>query len=127
MKGNCKELNKISHKETLLIYNVLRDLGLKASTRGTTLINKAIQFVVINEDDFIVIDDIYQLVADFYQNISVMQVQAYINYAIKHRNETKCENNFSKIFGFTYDEYFFSNKNLIEEIANIIRIKTMNM
>ena len=23
MKGNCKELNKISHKETLLIYNVL--------------------------------------------------------------------------------------------------------
>lgn len=122
MKGKYQELNKINHKDTLLIYNVLRDLGLKASTRGTTLINKAIQFVVINEDDFIVIDNIYQLVADFYKNISVMQVQSYINYAIKNRNETKCENNFSKIFGFDYDEYFFSNKNLIEEIANLIKI-----
>lgn len=125
MKGNCKELNQINHKDTLLIYNILRDLGFKSSTKGTTLINKAIQFVIINEDDFIIIDSIYKLVANFYKNINVMQVQAYINYAIKHRNEDKCENNFSKIFGFEYDEYFFSNKNLIEEIANLIKLKSI--
>lgn len=124
MKGNCNQIRKINHKDCILIYNILRDLGLKSSTRGTTLINKAIQFVVTSADNFIIIDDIYKLVANYYNDINVMQIQAYIHYAIKHRNETKCKNNFKEIFGFEYDEYFFSNKNLIEEIANIIKYES---
>ena len=33
--------------------------------------------------------------------------------------------NFEKIFKYSYDEYFFSNKNIIFEIANIIKLESI--
>lgn len=120
MKGKCSETNQISRTDIIRIYNILRDLGLKCSTKGTTLINKAVQFVFISSSDFIVIDNIYKEIANYYKDINVMQIQSYIKYAIKNRDEEKSRKNFYKIFGFEYDEYIFTNKCIIEEIARII-------
>ena len=121
MKGICEK--KINPKITLLIYNILRNLGLYSNTKGTTIINKAIQIVILNDDEFFSIEDIYESLTNYYQDMTIMQIRDSIRYALKHRNEIKCENNFENIFGFEYDEDFFTNKRIIEEISNIIKLE----
>lgn len=123
MKGICEK--KINPKVAILIYNILRNLGLYSNTKGTAIINKAIQIVLLNDNEFFSIDSIYNTLTNYYQNMSVMQIRDSIRYALKHRNETKCENNFETIFGFEYDEDFFTNKKIIEEIANLIKLESI--
>ena len=124
MKGSCKR--NLNSKFIILIYNILRDLGFKSSTIGTRIINKAIQIILIYDfDEFININEVYRLVTEEYPSLNVNKVQAYINYAIKNRNSEKSENNFEKIFNYSYDDYFFSNKNIIFEIANIIKLESI--
>ena len=57
--------------------------------------------------------------------MTITQIRDSIKYALKHRNEIKCENNFKNVFGFEYDEEFFTNKKIIEEIANIIKLESI--
>lgn len=123
MKGICEK--KINPRITILIYNILRNLGLYSNTKGTAIINKAIQIVLLNDNEFFSIDEIYNTLTNYYQNMSVMQIRDSIRYALKHRNEIKCENNFETIFGFEYDEDFFTNKKIIEEIANLIKLESI--
>lgn len=123
MKGICKK--KINPKITILIYNTLRNLGLYSNTKGTAIINKAIQIVILNDDEFFSIEDIYESLTNYYQDMTIMQIRDSIRYALKHRNEIKCEDNFENIFGFEYDEDFFTNKRIIEEIANIIKLESI--
>ena len=121
MKGICEE--KINPKITLFIYNTLRNLGLYSNTKGTTIINKAVQLVILNDDEFFSMEDIYESLTNYYKDMTITQKRDSIKYALKHRNEIKCENNFKNIFGFEYDEDFFTNKKIIEEIANIIKFE----
>ena len=46
-----------------------------------------------------------------------------ISNSILNRDIQKSKANFESLFNYEYDEYFFSTKNFIEEIANVIRIK----
>ncbi len=41
-------------------------------------------------------------------------------YALNSRQEEKTIENFERIFNFKYDRYYFTNKNIVEEIARII-------
>lgn len=124
MKG--KSNKTLNSKYILLIYNILRDLGLKSSTIGTKIINKAVQIILIYDfDEFMNIQDVYKLVAQEFSSFTPNKVQSYINYAIKNRIEEKSKENFEKIFKYSYDEYFFSNKNIIFEIANIIKLESI--
>lgn len=124
MKG--KSNKTLNSKYILLIYNILRDLGLKSSTTGTKIINKAVQIILIYDfDEFMNIQDVYKLVAQEFSSFTPNKVQSYINYAIKNRIEKKSKENFEKIFKYSYDEYFFSNKNIIFEIANIIKLESI--
>lgn len=120
MKGDNTTIVKISPKDIIAIRNILRDLGLNTSLKGTTLINKAVQLVIISNIDFIVLENIYESIANYYNNINTTQIKMSIKYALDHRNEAKCIKNFEKIFGFEYDEFYFTNKTIIEEIARII-------
>ena len=124
MKG--KSNKTLNSKYILLIYNILRDLGLKSSTTGTKIINKAVQIILIYDfDEFMNIQEVYKLVAQEFSSFTPNKVQSYINYAIKNRIEEKSKENFEKIFKYSYDEYFFSNKNIIFEIANIIKLESI--
>ena len=67
MKGICEE--KINPKITLFIYNTLRNLGLYSNTKGTAIINKAIQIVLLNDNEFFSIEEIYNTLTNYYQNI----------------------------------------------------------
>lgn len=110
----------INPKTTITIFNILRDIGLNTSHRGTKYINKAIQLLLTSNNDIFVLENIYICIANIYNNTSPKQVKNDISYALKSRNEIKSKHNFEKIFHFEYDPYYFTNKIIIEEISQII-------
>lgn len=121
VKNYNKTNNLISSKATILIYNILRDLGLIPTLKGTKLLNKAIQIVIKSNDEFIIFEDIYKEIALNYMEFNSVQIRNVIKYAIDTRNEQKSMANFEKIFGYKYDKYYFTNKIIIEEIARVIK------
>ena len=121
IKDCTKTNNLISSKNSILIYNILRDLGLIPTLKGTKFLNKAIQIVINSDNEFIVFEDVYTQIALKYTNFNGAQIRNAIKYAIDNRNEQKSIANFEKIFGYKYDSYYFTNKIIIEEIARVIR------
>ncbi len=113
----------ISPKQIITIFNILRAIGLNTSHRGTKYINKAVQIVTVANNDIVVIENVYKIIANLYDNITPKQVKNDISYALNCRQEEKTIENFERIFNFKYDRYYFTNKNIIEEIARIIMKK----
>lgn len=113
----------IKPKQIMIIFNILRDIGLNTSHRGAKYINKAVQILIISDNDLIKIKDIYSIISNFYGNITPKQVKNDISYALNSRAEEKTEKNFEKVFGFEYDQYYFTNKTIIEEIARIMKLE----
>lgn len=122
MKG-LKEKTKINSKQVITIFNILRSIGLNTSHRGTKYINKAIQILMVADNDIVVINDVYKKIAKIYGNITPKQVKNDISYALNTRIENKALENFKRVFGFEYDSYYFTNKNIIEEIVRIIKLE----
>lgn len=115
-----KSNNSISPNQVLTIFNILRSLGFNTSHRGSKFINKSVQLVVSYDTDIIILEDIYSKIAENYINVTPEQIKNDIYYAINSRNTKKSIQNFESIFGFEYDAYYFTNKNIIEEIAKVI-------
>lgn len=119
------QITKLNNQSYIKSRNILRSLGINVAHKGCIFLICAIQIVVTNNYDYIVLEDIYSLIAKKYKNTNIYQIKNTIKYAIDHRIEEKAINNFEKIFGFEYDEYFFTNKNIIEEISNIIQLESI--
>lgn len=113
-------MNMVNPKQVIQIYNILRDLGLNTTLKGTKLINTAIQLVIKSDNEYIVLKDIYKTISQNHYKSTPKQIENYIAYALNSRIEEKSQKNFEKIFGFEYDSYYFTNKIIIEEIARII-------
>lgn len=111
----------ISSKEIITIFNILRSIGLNTTHRGTKYINKAVQIIIANDSDIVIINNIYKDIANIYGNITPKQVKNDISYSLNSRIEEKTIKNFEKIFGFEYDNNYFTNKTIIEEISRIIK------
>ncbi len=123
IKNFTKTNNLITSKNTILIYNILKDLGFIPSLQGTKLLNRDIQIVIKSNNEFIVIEDVYNQIASNYLKFNSVQIRNAIKYAIDSRNEQKSIANFEKIFGYKYDRYYFTNKIIIEEIARVVKYK----
>lgn len=118
------ELNKNTQKLIFRIRNILRLLGLNPSIKGTILLNKAIRVILekkISEDYFIG-NEIYIELTKYYKELSFIQVKTYIQYALDNRDINKSKKNFEKIFGFEYDNYYFTSKRFLEEICGVLLI-----
>ena len=113
----------IKPKQIITIFNILRDIGLNTSHRGTKYINKAVQILITTDNDIIKAKDIYNSISNYYDNITPKQVKNDISYALNSRLEEKAEKNFEKVFGFEYDQYYFTNKTIIEEIARVVKVE----
>ena len=111
--------NKITPLQVLTINNTLRSLGLNTSTLSAKLLNKAIQYVIINDIEFINLTEIYTYLGEKY-NMNVNTIKNNINNALTNRNKTLSKKNFEKIFGYEYSEEIFTPKYFIDEIRNII-------
>lgn len=121
IKNSLKTNNLINSKNSILIYNILRALGLNTTLKGTKLLNKAIQIVLNSNDEFIVIEDVYSQLTLNCKSLNGVQIRNAIKYAINNRDAQKSKNNFKQIFGYQYDDYYFTNKTLIEEIARVVK------
>lgn len=119
MKANSNLV--ISPKQIIVIFNILRDIGLNTSHRGTKYLNKAIQILIITNQEIFIAKDIYKYIAKSYGNTTPTQVKNDISYSLNNRIETKTIKNFERIFGFEYDQYYFTNKNIIEEIVRVVK------
>ena len=105
----------------ITIYNILMELGLSPSLKGTKLLIQAIQIVVNSNNEFIIFENVYKNIANKYDNLNSTQIRNSIKYAIDNREDQKSITNFKKIFGYDYNKYYFTNKNIIEEISRIIK------
>lgn len=119
-------MNKVNPKQVIQIYNILRALGLNTTLKGTKLINTAIQIVIKSDNEYIVLKDVYKNISKNYYKSTPKQIENFIAYALNSRIEEKSRKNFEKIFNFEYDEYYFTNKTIIEEIARIIKIESVS-
>lgn len=117
---------KIGSKQVITIFNILRSIGLNTSHRGTKYINKAVQIILMADNDIVIINNVYENISHIYGNITPKQVKNDISYALNSRNEEKTVQNFQNVFGFEYDSYYFTNKSIIEEIARIIKVEFIN-
>ena len=113
----------IKPKQIITIFNILRDIGLNTSHRGTKYINKAVQILITTDNDIIKAKDIYNSISNYYSDITPKQVKNDISYALNSRTEEKAQKNFEKVFGFEYDQYYFTNKTIIEEIARVVKVE----
>lgn len=123
MEDRVQANNVINNKSTIVIYNILRELGFIPTLKGTKFLIKVIQIIINSENDFIVFEDIYKIIAMQYSTSKQTQIKNSIKYAIDNREEKKSINNFEKIFGYEYSPYYFTNKTIIEEIVRVIRLK----
>lgn len=104
----------------LIIYNILRQLGLRPNHNGTKFAIKAIQ-LILDSNNIIKIKNIYEDISKTTNSFTPEQIRISIKYAIDHRNEQKSMQNFKKIFNYDYDEEIFTNKDFLEEIVNILQ------
>ncbi len=103
----------------IIIYNAMRKLGFRPNNCGTMFILRAVQLAK-QENDFIILNNIYIELAKESEKFSPNQIKIAIKYAIDHRNQQKTKYNFEEIFGYEYDEEIFTNKDLIEELARVL-------
>ena len=116
-------MNEVSQKlspiQILQITNTLRSIGLKSSHIGTKLINKSIQYILINNFDFFTLEEIYSYLNNIY-NFNERTIKSNINNAITNRDIKKSKDNFQKVFGYEYDSYTFEPKSFLEEVSRTI-------
>ena len=89
IKNSLETNNLISSKNVILIYNVLRALGLNTTLKGTKLLNKAIQIVINSNDEFIVIEDVYNQLTLNFKSLNGIQIRNAIKYAIEMSKNQK--------------------------------------
>lgn len=114
-------VNSISPTQVLSINNKLRSLGLNPALKGTKFINKAIQLLIISDNEFYILEDIYNEIATDYPSFNSAQIRNAIKYSLDHRNENLSIKNFERIFGFEYDGFYFVNSIFIDELARVIK------
>ncbi len=86
MKNQITKLNSQSYIKS---RNILRSLRINIAHKGSIFLICAIQIIVTNNYDYIVLEDIYSLIAKKYKNTNIYQIKNTIKYAIDHRIEKK--------------------------------------
>lgn len=117
MDNNCKVIKSSKYYK---INSTLRLLGLSTSINGTKLIRKCIYNIINSNNDFYILEDIFQEIILNYPELNSKQIRSEIGYALNSRNERLSKKNFEKIFGYEYDSFIFTPKSFIDEIVNII-------
>lgn len=106
----------------LQIKNTLCSLGLNPSIKGTKYLNQVIQYILKNNIEFIILDNIYIELSEKYK-LNINTLRANINYALVKRNKSLTSKNFKRIFECEYDETYFEPKVFIELILEILSTK----
>ncbi len=101
-------------------FNLLKQLGIKTSLKGTRFMLDAISITIHYENEYFDLENIYKKLSSKY-DLSTSYIKWAIKYALDTRNINLSKKNFEKIFGYEYNEYSFTNKELIQEIVRVIQ------
>ncbi len=107
-------------------FKILKQLGFKTSLKGTKFIIDAISIVANYDDEPTSFEEIYREISTKY-NLSPVYIRSAIKYVLDNRNNKLTERNFEKIFGYEYNEYSFTNKELIQEIVRVVLYETYSI
>ncbi len=113
--NNTFAKNTIEASKVLEINNKFRSLGLRPKLKGTKLLNKAVQILLVLNDEFFLLEDVLDELINIYPQFNKKQIKMAMKYALDHRNENLSKNNFKKVFDFEYDITTFETKNFIYE------------
>ncbi len=78
------------------------------------------RLLITSNSDIVVLENIYKAIANYY-NTFPKQIKNAITYSLNSRLQDKSIQHFKNIFGFEYDDYYFTNKTIIEEISRIMK------
>lgn len=123
-----KNNNVVELKYSSFVFNILLQLGLSPSCKGTYYLRDII-LLAIKYNDFVNIDtnlrELREILAKECNN-SAKSIKSNIEYTIKYINYTKAKANFKKLFGLDYDIYFITPKSIIGLILTLIQNNTMS-
>ena len=75
------QIAKLNNQSYIKSRNILRSLGINITHKGSIFLICAIQIIVTNNYDYIVLEDIYSLIAKKYKNTNIYQIKNTIKYA----------------------------------------------
>lgn len=110
--------------QAIIIYNILRQIGLSPKIKGTKILVSAIMIALNSSDEFIIMSNIYQQLSIQY-NLTQHSINTAISYTLHHLVGTDYKNNFQKLFGIEFCEDLYTNKTIIEEITRIIKLDSI--
>lgn len=105
--------------QAIIIYNILRKLGLNPKTRGIKILTSAIMIAVNFSDDFIIISNIYKQLSIKY-NLTPHSIETTISYTLHNLVGNDYKENFQELFGIKFCEDLYTNQTIIEEVSRII-------
>lgn len=73
-------------------------------------------------DESFFLEGIYRELSNKY-HLTSKYIKGAIQYSLDNRNVNLSEKNFEKIFGYEYNDYSFTNKELIQEIVRVIQFE----
>lgn len=110
--------------QAIIIYNILRKLGLNPKTRGIKILTSAIIIAVNYSDDFIIISNIYKELAVQYK-VTPHTIKTTIAYTLHNLVGNDYKENFQELFGIKYCEDLYTNQIIIEEVSRIITMQNI--
>jgi len=111
--------------QAIIIYNILRQIGLSPKSKGIKILTSAIIVALDSADEFIIVSNIYEQLSKQYK-LSPNSINTAIAYTLNNLIGNDYKDNFQKIFGVEFSRDFYSNKTIIEEVSRIIQIEYAN-
>lgn len=110
---------KISYEQKVFLKTILRKLGLNPSNNGTKLFFKIVLIAYTKDMITINFEGLCRILS-IEQNISSKTISSEIKYSINCANFKKARENYEKIFGIEFESEFFTPRNLISDLKDLI-------
>lgn len=113
---------KISYNQKVFLKTTLRKLGLNPSNNGSKLLFKIV--LIAHTKDMVTINfEGLCRILSVEQNLSSKTISSEIKYSINSANFKKARENYEKIFGIEFESEFFTPRNLISDLKDLLEIR----
>lgn len=116
-KDDCSKKEKISYE--LFLDSSLLLLGFNYSSIGKIFYKEMLRIVYKNNNECIKLNKLFKQLSKQY-NVTTRNIQNNIQSSFRRMNTNMAEQNFRKVFGIEYSNFFITPKNLIVLFLNTL-------
>lgn len=116
-KEDCSNEEKIPYE--LFLDSSLLLLGFNYSSIGTIFYKEILKIVYKNNSEYVKLDELFKQLSKV-NNIPIRNIQNNIQSSFRRMNTNITEQNFRKVFGIDYNNFFITPKNLIVLFLNTL-------